>query len=100
MLDAPHARRDRRVRAFVAMRMRHHRDAARRRFLDDRAQLPLVVDLLARIGVGESRPRLSWQVGTAPTEYVQQRYEVETVVEDPARGTPRLLRSACPALLS
>jgi alpha-L-rhamnosidase len=44
------------------------------------------------IGVGEPRPRLSWQVGTAPVGYVQQRYEVETVVDDPAWGTPRRSR--------
>ena len=44
------------------------------------------------IGVGESRPRLSWQVGAAPPGYVQQRYEVETVVDGPTAGTPRRSR--------
>ena len=44
------------------------------------------------IGVGESRPRLSWQVGAAPPGYVQQRYEVETVVDGPTGGTPRRSR--------
>ena len=44
------------------------------------------------IGVGESRPRLSWQVATAPEGYVQQRYEVETVVDDPVSSAPRRTR--------
>ena len=44
------------------------------------------------LGVGESRPRLSWQVATAPSGYVQQRYEVETVVDDPTRSTGRRSR--------
>jgi hypothetical protein len=52
VLDAADAGLDRRHRAFVAVRVRLDRDVARRRLLDDRADLFLGVDLLARVGVG------------------------------------------------
>jgi hypothetical protein len=53
VLDAAHPGGDGRVRALVAVRVRHHRDATRGGFLDDGAELGLGVDLLARVGVGE-----------------------------------------------
>jgi alpha-L-rhamnosidase len=51
----------------VAVRFEHHTDG--------------------RLGIGESRPRLSWRYDEAPDGFVQDRVEVEIAIERPGVGS-------------